>query len=247
MLPSAVKTSCGVKATSVTTQMEKPKPKRCSACWDHHTGTDADGKVFYINRLSVCGKFRGKSPDEKASIVLLAGVCDLCLDWTKDHKAKDCQAKDEQGKMFEPCKQLMKNGSPCGDWHNSLLHGSTNKYCNSIKKKELYDALNEKPSVDEENMEVDEEDQDYSEVMDDPAFLQSVLQNLPSVDLDSEVVMAAVGAIEEEGQAKKAAPGTTTGLSYTGLVGKAARKAKAAEKAARREAIKKEEYSVDEE
>ena len=127
MLPSAVKTSCGVKATSVTTQMEKPKPKRCSACGDHHTGTDADGKVFYINRLSVCEMFRGKSPEEKASIVQLAGVCDLCLDWTKNHKAEDCQSKDEQGKMFEPCKQLMKNGAPCGDWHNSLLHGSTKK------------------------------------------------------------------------------------------------------------------------
>ena len=50
-----------------------------------------------------------------------------------------------------------------------------------------------------------------------------------------------------EGQAKEAAPGTTTGLSYAGLVGKAARKAKAAEKAARKEATKKEEASVNEE
>ena len=32
-------------------------------------------------------------------------------------------------------------------------------------------------------MEVDEEDQDYSEVMNDPAFLQSVLQNLPGVQM----------------------------------------------------------------
>ena len=46
MLPSAVKTSCGVKATIDTTQMEKPKRKRCPACRDQHTGTDADGKVF---------------------------------------------------------------------------------------------------------------------------------------------------------------------------------------------------------
>ena len=33
----------------------------------------------------------------------------------------------------------------------------------------------------EENMEVDDKEQDYSEVMNDPAFLQSVLQNLPGV------------------------------------------------------------------
>ena len=47
-----------------------------------------------------------------------------------------------------------------------------------------------------------------------------------------------------EEQAKNAALRTTTGLSYTGLVGKAARKAKAAEKAAKKEATNKEEPSV---
>ena len=153
MLPKAVKTSCGVKATIVTTQMEKPKPKRCFACGDHHvdyysTANDADGKVIYLNCLSVCEMFLGKSPEERADLVQLAEVCPLCLDWTKDHRAKDCRTKDEQGKMFEPCKQLMENGSPCGDWHNSLLHGTTNKYCNPTKKKPY-----KKPSVEEEQAE----------------------------------------------------------------------------------------------
>jgi len=50
----------------------------------------------------------------------------------------------------------------------------------------------------EENMEVDDKDQDYSEVMNDPAFLQSVLQNLPGVDPDSEAVRAAMGAMKDE-------------------------------------------------
>merc|ERR1711902_252902 len=48
----------------------------------------------------------------------------------------------------------------------------------------------------EEKMDVD--DQDYSEVMNDPEFLQSVLQNLPGVDPDSEAVRAAMGAMKEE-------------------------------------------------
>merc|ERR1719340_338925 len=43
-----------------------------------------------------------------------------------------------------------------------------------------------------ESMDVDEKDQDYSEVMNDPAFLQSVLQNLPGVDPQSEAVKKAV-------------------------------------------------------
>jgi len=50
----------------------------------------------------------------------------------------------------------------------------------------------------EEKMEVDDKDQDYSEVMNDPEFLQSVLQNLPGVDPDSEAVRAAMGAMKEE-------------------------------------------------
>lgn len=50
----------------------------------------------------------------------------------------------------------------------------------------------------EESMDVDDKDQDYSEVMNDPAFLQSVLQNLPGVDPDSEAVRAAMGAMKDE-------------------------------------------------
>jgi len=49
----------------------------------------------------------------------------------------------------------------------------------------------------EESMEVDDKDQDYSEVMNDPAFLQSVLQNLPGVDPQSEAVRNAMGAMKD--------------------------------------------------
>lgn len=48
-----------------------------------------------------------------------------------------------------------------------------------------------------EEMEVDDKE-DYSEVMNDPAFLQSVLQNLPGVDPQSEAVKNAMGAIKDE-------------------------------------------------
>jgi len=50
-----------------------------------------------------------------------------------------------------------------------------------------------------ESMDVDKpEDEDYSEVMNDPAFLQSVLQNLPGVDPQSEAIKNAVGAIKDD-------------------------------------------------
>jgi len=54
----------------------------------------------------------------------------------------------------------------------------------------------------EESMEVDDkkegEGEDYSEVMNDPAFLQSVLQNLPGVDPQSEAVRNAMGALKDD-------------------------------------------------
>ena len=50
--------------------------------------------------------------------------------------------------------------------------------------------------------------EDYSEEMNDPAFLQSVLESLPGVDPQSEAVRSAVGAMagqkkEEEDDKKK--------------------------------------------
>lgn len=42
-----------------------------------------------------------------------------------------------------------------------------------------------------------EGDEDYSEVMNDPAFLQSVLENLPGVDPQSEAIRQAVGNLKD--------------------------------------------------
>merc|ERR1719449_305462 len=54
-----------------------------------------------------------------------------------------------------------------------------------------------------ESMDVDEKEDDYSEVMNDPAFLQSVLQNLPGVDPQSEAVRNAMGAMKDEKKDEK--------------------------------------------
>ena len=62
----------------------------------------------------------------------------------------------------------------------------------------------EKAEQTPDSMEVDEKDEDYSEVMNDPAFLQEVLQNLPGVDPQSEAVRKAVaeGAAKAEKEKK---------------------------------------------
>ena len=70
------------------------------------------------------------SLEERATTIQQTGGCALCLDWTGDHQAKDCQAKGKYGK-FTPCKQQI-SGSECGKRHNHLLHGMGNSYCNSV-------------------------------------------------------------------------------------------------------------------
>ena len=97
------KASGGVKQNHGTQQ--KP-PERCPACGSHHTATDADGRLWYKNHLSVCEVFRAKSPEERAGLVQLTEGCALCLDWTGDHKARDCKAKSRSGKLYEACSQM---------------------------------------------------------------------------------------------------------------------------------------------
>merc|ERR1711981_1391313 len=50
----------------------------------------------------------------------------------------------------------------------------------------------------------DAEEEDYSEVMNDPEFLQSVLESLPGVDPQSDAMRQAMGALT--GSAKKDKP-----------------------------------------
>ena len=59
--------------------------------------------------------------------------CSLGLDWTGQHKAKSCKATTRAGKPYEACIRMEGSGV-CGKPHNTLLHGSTNKYCNSARR-----------------------------------------------------------------------------------------------------------------
>jgi len=46
-------------------------------------------------------------------------------------------------------------------------------------------------------------EEDYAAVMSDPAFLQSVLENLPGVDPQSEAVRQAVGSLQQNKEKEK--------------------------------------------
>ncbi|KAK3601358.1 hypothetical protein CHS0354_037674 [Potamilus streckersoni] len=59
-------------------------------------------------------------------------------------------------------------------------------------------TLSRSEDKDEELAEEEEEEEDYSEVMNDPEFLQSVLENLPGVDPKSEAIQSAVSSLTKK-------------------------------------------------
>lgn len=63
-------------------------------------------------------------------------------------------------------------------------------------------ASSDKKKDESEAMEVE----DYTEVMNDPEFLQSVLENLPGVDPQSEAVRQAVGSLNKKDDKKDKKP-----------------------------------------
>merc|ERR1711963_278585 len=92
----------------------------------------------------------------------------------------------------------------------------TNEIENQAAKSKIKDNDTTEATAKEEKMDVDENttkagaksatadeggEEDYSEVMNDPEFLQSVLESLPGVDPQSEAMRQAMGALT--GSAKK--------------------------------------------
>lgn len=80
---------------------------------------------------------------------------------------------------------------------NSLIFSS---YLRSFVISNDYYLVEELESQKEEAMDVEE---DYAAVMSDPAFLQSVLENLPGVDPHSEAVRQAVGSLQQNKDKEK--------------------------------------------
>ena len=50
---------------------------------------------------------------------------------------------------------------------------------------------------------ISDQDEDMDEVMNDPEFLQSVLEGLPGVDPQSEAIQSAMGQLAQQKQEKK--------------------------------------------
>ena len=110
------------------------KPKECPACNGQHTFVTPEGETLWRTRLSNCPNFMDRmQAAERAALVEKSEACALCLDWTGSHQRDNCKEHIKKGKgPFGPC-TITTGGVPCGKLHNSLLHGSTIKYCNYMQ------------------------------------------------------------------------------------------------------------------
>lgn len=90
---------------------------------------------------------------------------------------------------------------PVLDGHCSLLNGDPpgSVVTCSLSLEETYQNLSQiNPFLISFKVKKEEEEQDFSQVMADPAFLESVLQTLPGVDPQSQVVKEAVGSLTQQ-------------------------------------------------
>ena len=135
------------------------KPKDCPACsGQHNSGTTPEGESLWKTRLSACPTFMDQmQPAERAALVEEAQCCALCLDWTGSHQRDNCtetiRAKvTGMTRPFSPC-PITTGGIPCGKKHNSLLHGSTIKYCNYSQTNRLTDGKRDTKAPTHKDME----------------------------------------------------------------------------------------------
>jgi hypothetical protein len=103
-------------------------PRTCPACQGTHTIIGSRGDTLYRTRLGACHEFRSLSLSDRAALVERVGGCALCLDFTGEHKRDACTAL-YRGAPMSKC-DIESGGVQCGQKHNSLLHGSTTRFCN---------------------------------------------------------------------------------------------------------------------
>ena len=108
----------------------KTGPKVCPACSGQHSFNDK-GDLLYRTCLSSSPDFCNLRPVDRANMLQAAKGCQLCLDWTGNHQRDKCTA-NTRGKPLGDC-SIQVNGVLCGVKHNSLLHGSSSKYCNLVQ------------------------------------------------------------------------------------------------------------------
>ena len=110
------------------------QPKPCPACNNQHSIKQGNN-TMYRTSLYFCDSFKNLSPNERANLVQTAGGCALCLDWTGSHQRDKCSTKLGRKQIpLSNCSVLDTNtNAKCGKKHHTMLHGTTNQFCNLVR------------------------------------------------------------------------------------------------------------------
>ena len=105
-------------------QKEKALCGKCPLCKDRHSYFKSREKEYWpSDRLFKCDKFKGLTIRERADTLEKFGCCSKCTSW--NHKKDMCKS------AFK-CVQMV-SGSPCNKEHSSMVCGSGNAYCGSVR------------------------------------------------------------------------------------------------------------------
>ena len=107
-------------------EMKKAKEEcgKCPLCKERHSYIKLRNReVWPSDRLFKCDKFRDMNKRERASTLERLQCCPRCTSW--NHKRADCMAT-------ATCTIII-NGRKCDGEHSSLVCGSGNAYCGSIR------------------------------------------------------------------------------------------------------------------
>ena len=120
--------SGGIKDARDKIKDEKKKAKdecgRCPLCKDRHTFIKRrDREEWPSDRLFKCELFKDMSIRDRASTLQRLSACPKCTSW--NHKRGDCTSPAK-------CAMII-NGNTCNGDHSSIVCGSGNAYCGSIR------------------------------------------------------------------------------------------------------------------
>ena len=97
---------------------------RCPICKDRHTYLRLkDKEEWPSDRLFKCEKFKNMSVRDRASTLEKLNCCPKCTSW--NHRKADCKSPAKCG--------IFISGQKCDGDHSSLVCGSGNAYCGSLR------------------------------------------------------------------------------------------------------------------
>lgn len=155
----------------------------------------------------------GVDPNEDPELALALRVSMEEQRARQEKEARDTQAKSameagvpiqetSEEAMLKQALDMSQKPEPCEPDYSNMTEDEQIAYAMQLSMQQ--GASNDDDTMEtEESSSKDEGGEDMDEVMNDPEFLQSVLESLPGVDMDSDTIRTAVGELAKQNKEDK--------------------------------------------